>query len=118
MQKMAKNESSNLRVGEISGILVLVILDKLGTARLPEIFKGLELATKKGKAPFFVGSSISQVLQWQVRRQQVSEKQTGHSITYSITGEGKRVARTFRPLMRQYFPNLSKVRAHADWISA
>src|SRR5260221_3570509 len=90
MQKTTKNEAAtNLRVGEISGILVLVLLDTLGSARLREIFKGLELATEKGKVPFFMGSSISQVLEWQGQKQQTSKKHTSHTITDSITQIGR-----------------------------
>lgn len=110
MAKEAKNRQAELRVGDLSEILVLSILCKLGSAEVPQIVAYLRLVTKTGKTPFYVGSSIGQVLKWRERLNEVQEEERNHATTYKITDEGKKTVEQYGSLMLRLFPNLSKVK--------
>ena len=105
-------KGTNLRVGELSEILVLSVLDRLGSAEIPQIFECLQQATMHGKAPFFVGSSLGQVLEWRQRLNEVQEEKRNHVSVYTITDQGKKTVLQYGPILLRYFPNLSKISSH------
>lgn len=113
MAKSQEQETIRVRVGELSELLILSVLDRLNCASLPRIFESLVVATSNGRAPFFVGPSIEQVLEWRQRRNEVAHCERRRVTLYSITPEGKKTVRKFAPLIREYFPNLMRVRAVA-----
>jgi hypothetical protein len=105
-------KDTNLRVGELSEILVLSVLDRLGSAEIPQIFESLQLATMHGRAPFFVGSTLGQLLQWRLRSDEVQEEKRNHVSVYRITDQGKKTVNRYGPVVLRYFPNLSKIKSH------
>jgi hypothetical protein len=116
--KLQREIETGLRVGDLSELLVLSVLDRLGSAPIPTIFEQLVLVTKNGKAPFIVGPSIRQLLEWRGRLNEVERKKRGKIFVYSITATGKRTVQEHSPIVQKLFPYISRVKPHNLALSA
>ena len=106
---MPKQNGIQLNVGDLSELLILTVLHKLGTASIPAIVKSLTTATDKGKAPFVIGPSVEQVLRWRETKNEVVEERKGCEILYRVTEQGKLTVSEFSPVVTRFFPGVARV---------
>jgi len=106
---MPKESGIQLNVSDLSELLILTVLDKLGTASIPVIVQSLATATEKGKAPFVIGPSVEQVLRWRQTKNEVVEERKGREIFYRVTNQGKLTVSEFNPVVSKLFPGLARV---------
>ena len=100
----------DLRVRDISELVILSVLDVLGEAGLPTLLESLEFATKNAKAPFSVGPSLEEILKWRESLDEVREEQRGGRTVYMVTGGGKEIVQHYVHLLRDLYPNISELR--------
>lgn len=108
MDRVEKDEK-DLRVGDISELLILAVLCALVAAPLSKLFESLEVATEDSKAPFTVGPSLEEVLKWRERLNEVQEERSGNLKIYRVTEEGKETVTRYGPFLRKLFPNIAKI---------
>jgi hypothetical protein len=106
---MPKENGIQLNVSDLSELLILTVLDKLGSASIPIIVKSLATATEKGKAPFVIGPSVELVLKWRETKNEVVEERNGRETFYRVTNQGKLTVAEFSPVVTKLFPGLSHV---------
>jgi hypothetical protein len=107
---ISKQNSALRNAGDLSEVLILTVVDNLGAATIPEIVRSLEIATKNGKMPFVVGTSVGQVLQWRGERQEVTEETRGRYVVYRTTPRGKKLVQDCRQDVLRFFPRVLKIR--------
>lgn len=106
---MAKENIAGLNVGELSELVILSVLARLGTASIPVIVKSLATATENGKAPFIIGPSVEHVLRWKETKNEVVEERKGHQVFYRVTELGRNTVNEFRPVVMKFFPRVAHV---------
>ena len=106
---MPRENFAQLNVSELSEILILTVLGKLGVAAIPTIVRSLAIATEKGKAPFVIGPSVEQVLRWRQTKNEVVEERKGYDILYRVTDQGRLTINEFNSVVSKLFPGLTRV---------
>ena len=106
---MPKGNEEPLNVGDLSELLILMVLDKLGAASIPAIVKSLATATENGKVPFVIGPSVEQVLRWKETKNEVIEERRGREVFFRITPHGKLAVSEFGNRVSKLFPRVARV---------
>lgn len=106
---MDRGNLGSLNVADLSELVILTVLCRLGTASLSTIVKSLTTATENGKAPFVVGPSVELVLRWKESKNEVVEERKGREVFYRVTDLGKSTVSEFSPVVTKFFPRISRV---------
>ena len=104
MPALVKSTKSTLRTKNLSELLVLDIIQRLGSVRVSQLVYALKQATKNSRAPFFIGTPLRDVLLTYQHLRQVESTSDGTDNLYSLTPNGKRAAHQWGNLVVKYYP--------------
>lgn len=104
-------EQTDVSTKQLSELLVLGIIAKLGKPKLSAVQTAINDATRNSQALFFTARPLSRVLQSYADIDQVRVDRSRPEPSYQLTSKGLAAVKLFRPVLRAFFPDLQAIRA-------
>jgi hypothetical protein len=96
----------------LSELLILDVLSRLGQVRIPQLVIYLKQATEKSRVPFFLGTTVRDVLREHERIKHIESASAGTDSLYTITQLGRKQLAQYQQVVEKFYPSVLKVEGH------